>query len=250
MKRSAVCILNDEFEWKKSKSEKTRDERLDDFKAWCIERKIEIATSVKFDTNCIAGHGLRAIADINEGDELVRIPRAATIYHSTRLEKAFKRSVDIRDHRWISVILSMMVEWGRNDSVWTPYIDWLPDVGELADLPHNWSGQHVALRKLLGLDEQVTDDTDRIKADWERVLPFVKKNLDLFLLEESELEPLFYHCALLMMCYSFTDPQEEEESDDGFCTEKVTKEDPIRFMLPVGDLLNHTLDNNAQIEFE
>ena len=50
-----------------------------------------------------------------------------------------------------------------------------------------------------------------------------------------------------MMSYSFTDP-EAEEDDDIFIEDKV-KSDPIRFMLPVGDLLNHTFEHNAHIEF-
>ena len=51
-----------------------------------------------------------------------------------------------------------------------------------------------------------------------------------------------------MMSYSFTDPEPEE--DDDIFTEDKVKSDPIRFMLPVGDLLNHTFEHNARIEFE
>ena len=52
-----------------------------------------------------------------------------------------------------------------------------------------------------------------------------------------------------MMSYSFTDPEEEEESEINFELEQK-KSEPIRFMLPVGDLLNHTWDNNARIEID
>ena len=147
-----------------------------------------------------------------------------------------------------------MVEWNRPGSDWAPYISWLPDMGELENLPHNWNSEKVELRQLLGLDEQILDDTERIQADWEQAKKFVKKNLKCFENVESadELEPLFYHCALLMMSYSFTDPESEnEDSDESFTEEKSQeKMEPIRFMLPVGDLLNHTMDNNAHIEFE
>ena len=61
---------------------------------------------------------------------------------------------------------------------------------------------------------------------------------------------LYYHFAFLMMSYSFTDPEDEEESNEINLVEgEVEKPEPRRFMLPVGDLLNHTWDNNARIEF-
>jgi len=55
-----------------------------------------------------------------------------------------------------------------------------------------------------------------------------------------------------MMSYSFTEPEnEEEKEEDLFCaTETLENEEAGRFMLPVGDLLNHTAENNARIELE
>ena len=54
-----------------------------------------------------------------------------------------------------------------------------------------------------------------------------------------------------MMSYSFTDPEDDPEEEDGInlVEGEVEKPEPRRFMLPVGDLLNHTWDNNARIEF-
>ena len=53
-----------------------------------------------------------------------------------------------------------------------------------------------------------------------------------------------------MMSYSFTDPEDEDESSEINLVEgDFEKPEPRRFMLPVGDLLNHTWDNNARIEF-
>ena len=51
------------------------------------------------------------------------------------------------------------------------------------------------------------------------------------------------------MSYSFTDPEDEEEDDTLNFEEDRQKSEPKKFMLPVGDLLNHTWDNNARIEF-
>ena len=53
------------------------------------------------------------------------------------------------------------------------------------------------------------------------------------------------------MSYSFTDPDDEDDQEDKIVFSDGEKQkDPMRFMLPVGDLLNHSWDNNARIEFE
>ena len=81
-------------------------------------------------------------------------------------------------------------------------------------------------------------------------MKLITKNRSLFpFSNDKELKTLYYHCAFLMMSYSFTDPEEEEESEINFELEQK-KSEPIRFMLPVGDLLNHTWDNNARIEID
>jgi len=162
-----------------------------------------------------------------------------------------KRYPDIADHQWISVILSLMAEWECPDSEYRSYVQWLPALGELGNIPHNWTEARDELKLLTGLDCQVVDDAERIDDDWHSVQNFLAKNRDVFeKVAEAEWKSLFTHCALLMMSYSFTNPEEEDESvEDSFCEEEE-KSDPIRFMLPVGDLLNHTAENNARIEFE
>lgn len=258
MKRVSISKLEDLQKFKAGKysrqERKPREERLLDFEKWCRSTgKITISNSAKFDMVCVAGHGLRATAHIKEGEEIVRIPRTATIQRSARLENVFKRYPDVESHPWLPIILSLMVEWDRPDSHWAPYVDWLPKQGEMPNLPHNWPAEKNSLLKLLGLEEQVDDDAARMKADWQKIQPIVTKFPELFKVEQQNLEKLFNHCALLMMSYSFTDPEPEEKEENlgnSFCLEEQTKPEPVRFMLPVGDLLNHTFENNARIEFD
>lgn len=56
---------------------------------------------------------MRAIQDIEEGTELVRIPRKATIHQSPLISPIFKKYPEIKRNREICVILSLMAEWGR-----------------------------------------------------------------------------------------------------------------------------------------
>ena len=91
----------------------------------------------------------------------------------------------------------------------------------------------------------------RNKEFFQLAMKLISKNRDLFPFNDNEIKTLYYHCAFLMMSYSFTDPEDEEEESDEINFEIETKKtEPIRFMLPVGDLLNHTWDNNARIEFD
>ena len=43
----------------------------------------------------------------------------------------------------------------REESEWKPYIDWLPQLGTLENLPHNWVEDKNDLKNLIGLGEQV-----------------------------------------------------------------------------------------------
>ena len=74
---------------------------------WCLYKGIKISPKVKFGPGC-AGHGLLSVEKIEEGEELVLIPRSATLHHSDRLENEFKKFTKIKNHPWISVILSLM----------------------------------------------------------------------------------------------------------------------------------------------
>ena len=56
---------------------------------------------------------MRAIQDIEEGTELVRIPRKVTIHQSPLISPIFKKYPEIKRNREICVILSLMAEWGR-----------------------------------------------------------------------------------------------------------------------------------------
>ena len=58
----------------------------------------------------------------------------------------------------------------------------------------------------------------------------------------------FKQYSLVVMSYSFEEVKEQEE--DLFCEKEETEEHKFRMMMPVGDLLNHTADNNARIEIE
>ena len=43
----------------------------------------------------------------------------------------------------------------RDKSDWKAYIDWLPQLGDLGNLPHNWCEDKNELKRLIGLDDQV-----------------------------------------------------------------------------------------------
>jgi len=140
-----------------------RDSRLAEFESWCLKRGIQISEKVEFSKNCIAGHGLKAIQKIESGEELVRISKENTISKSALLSDAFKRFVDVDQHKWVPVILSLMAEKSAKNSEFDGYINWLPE--KLENLPHFWTKNENEL-DLLGLKEQVQDDNERLENDW------------------------------------------------------------------------------------
>ena len=90
----------DSFASKRAK--RSRDDLLQQMRSWCLEKNVTLSEKVTFGPGC-AGHGLLATGDIEEGEELARISRSATLHHSPRLEKAFKINSKIKNHPWISV---------------------------------------------------------------------------------------------------------------------------------------------------
>jgi len=227
-----------------------RDSRLAEFESWCLKRGISISKKVEFSRNCIAGHGLKAKEKIENGEELVRISKENTISKSALLSDAFKRFVDVDQHKWVPVILSLMAEKSAKHSEFDGYINWLPD--KLENLPHFWTKNEHELN-LLGLKEQIQDDNERLENDWILGKKVISKFPDRFGNKNLEdLKKEFKLFALLMMSYSFTEPENEEETkEDLFCaTESTENEEAGRFMLPVGDLLNHAAENNARIELD
>merc|ERR1712037_910722 len=115
------------------------------------------------------------------------------------------------------------------------YINWLPE--KLENLPHFWT----------------KDENEWLENDWILAKKVISKFPDRFGNKNLEnLKNEFKLFALLMMSYSFTEPENEEETKENiFCLEETNEnEEAGRFMLPVGDLLNHKAENNARIELE
>ena len=175
MKRS-IYDLNNEYERKRPKRD--RDELLENMKDWCISKGVEISQKVKFGKGC-AGHGLIATENIIGGEELAKIPRSATLHHSSRLTKGLKYNLNVQKHPWLPVILSLMAEWDQQDSPWREYIQWLPDVGSLT-LPHNWGSEYNFVISNIGLKEHIDDDRERMDDDFKMAWAFIQKNKEHF----------------------------------------------------------------------
>ena len=103
---------------------------------------------------------------MTEGEELAIIPRSSTLHHSPKLEKAFKLNLKVKNHPWISVILSIMAEWSDSKSFWAGYVNWLPEVGDLT-LPHTWPEKYNHAIELIGLNEHIENDLANIDQDFE-----------------------------------------------------------------------------------
>ncbi|CAG5096188.1 Oidioi.mRNA.OKI2018_I69.XSR.g14509.t1.cds [Oikopleura dioica] len=176
-----------------------------------------------------------------------RIGKNSVLCKSDLLADAFKRFLDVEKHNWVSLTLSIMAEQCAANSDFKGYLNWLPKKSET--LPHYWGKRNENALDLLGLKEQIDDDNERLENDWLLAKKVVEKLPERFGNKSIDvLKEEFKQYSLVVMSYSFEEVKEQEE--DLFCEKEETEEHKFRMMMPVGDLLNHTADNNARIEID
>ncbi|ORZ17926.1 hypothetical protein BCR42DRAFT_460436 [Absidia repens] len=230
-----------------------------DFWSWLIDNKATISNAITFKDyrNENAGRGVVATQDIKEGEELFTIPRS--LLFSTKTAQLAKKE-DMEDvlaelDGWSPLILCMMYELDREDSLWKPYFDLLP---RTFSTPMFWTD----LKPLEGTD--VMNKIGKQEADQcydDQIVPILKAHPALFDLKVHNKE-LFHVCGSLIMAYSFHDEYKDEsaaetsskkqDNDDSDSEDEEEEEDQgLLAMVPMADMLNHkTGYNNARLFHE
>ncbi|KAI8990213.1 hypothetical protein BDB01DRAFT_780451 [Pilobolus umbonatus] len=200
-----------------------------------------------------AGRGVVAAKDIKEGDLLFSIPRRVLLSQLTSSIRSVEGIVDDMDQLsgWNPLILCLMYESQKEDSLWKPYFDILPTT---FSTPMFWSEDE--LKELEGTD--VIEKIGKSEAEdsyREHILPIIQK-YDIFD-EKIHTMELFHRCGSLIMAYSFHDELEkstarksekEEEDED---EDEDEDEEGLIAMVPLADMLNHkTGHNNARLFHE
>lgn len=92
-------------------------------------------------------------------------------------------------------------------------------------------------------------DLRKMEEEWREVLiPFVKKNKEVFTAPEFQDFGFFKDTVAFIIAYSFSEPDEESEDEEENEEEKETKKPP--FLVPMADMLNHSPCNNAEVQYK
>jgi SET domain-containing protein 6 len=209
----------------------------------------------------ILSSSIVASNNINSGETLFTLPRAALLTHQTSNNlTAWTDATDLEDP-WTSLLLALLLESARaakGESGWQAYLDILPSQASQFNTLMFWTASE--------LDQlQASSVRDKIgragaEAKFRALAPRIRENRDVFgfaAIPDSQLEEeLVKRChvlASLIMAYAFDVqqyPRSSQPDDDGYVTDEEDQDLP-KAMVPLADLLNADGErNNARLFYE
>ncbi|XP_064194095.1 N-lysine methyltransferase setd6-like [Anguilla rostrata] len=230
-----------------STSDLSSEDPLKNFMRWCDKIGLTLSNKVYLSREgTVAEYGMLASGDIEEGEVVFSIPRAAVLFQSTTKVKAVleeaKASLDSASG-WVSLLMALMWEYTSPESYWGPYLSLWPDF-KVLDHPMFWSEEErVRLLQGTGVPEAVDTDLANIRKEYsDIVLPFMRLHPDLWDPEKHTLQ-LYTSLVAFVMAYSFQEPLPEEDEDE------VEQEPNFPMMVPMADMLNHVSNHCVHLEF-
>ncbi|XP_035272697.1 N-lysine methyltransferase setd6 [Anguilla anguilla] len=230
-----------------STSDLSSEDPLKNFMRWCDKIGLTLSNKVYLSREgTVAEYGMLASGDIEEGEIVFSIPRAAVLFQSTTKVKAVleeaKASLDSASG-WVSLLMALMWEYTSPESYWGPYLSLWPDF-KVLDHPMFWSEEErVRLLQGTGVPEAVDTDLANIRKEYsDIVLPFMRLHPDLWDPEKHTLQ-LYTSLVAFVMAYSFQEPLPEEDEDE------VEQEPNFPMMVPMADMLNHVSNHCVHLEF-
>ncbi|CAG8480211.1 828_t:CDS:10 [Funneliformis mosseae] len=181
-----------------------------------------------------SGRGVVAVDDIQPFEVLFSIPHSIILSEKTSSLKDLIPSDEFEKlgkiNSWFPLILCMMYESQKEDSLWKPYFDILP---REFDTPMFWNEEQLA--ELEGTS--VIDKIGRVEAEIqfnEHLLPIIQSIPSIFDSNKHNLE-LFHCMGSLVMANAF---QNKIKKDDAENNDEVDEDEEIT-MMPMADMLNH-----------
>uniref|UniRef100_A0A250Y131 N-lysine methyltransferase SETD6 n=1 Tax=Castor canadensis TaxID=51338 RepID=A0A250Y131_CASCN len=214
------------------------------FLRWCQRVGLELNPKVVVTRQgTVAGYGMVALDSVQPGELLFAVPRAALLSpHTCSIGGLLERERGALQSQsgWVPLLLALLHELQAPDSPWNPYFALWPELGRL-EHPMFWPEEER--RRLLqgtGVLEAVEKDLTNIRSEYSSiVLPFMEAHPDLFRSGVRSVE-LYHQLVALVMAYSFQEPLEEEDDE---------KEPNSPLMVPAADILNHSANHNANLEY-
>ncbi|KAK6480112.1 N-lysine methyltransferase setd6-like isoform X2 [Huso huso] len=234
------------------------DKTLQSFLSWCKEVRLELSEKVYVSREgTVADYGMLAREEIEEGEVIFSIPRAALLnQHRTAIHSILEKAEEgcawspclspeeeslKSQSGWVPLLLALMFEYTNSESYWSPYLSLWTDFRAL-DHPMFWpKEERERLLQGTGVPEAVEKDLANILKEYnDIVLPFIQSHREVLDPQKHTLE-LYQSLVAFVMAYSFQEPLEEDEEDE--------KEPNPPMMVPMADILNHVANHNANLEF-
>ncbi|KAF1652774.1 N-lysine methyltransferase SETD6, partial [Eudyptes chrysocome] len=218
---------------------------LSGFLAWCGRAGVELSPKVRLSREgAVAGYGMLAAEELEAGEVLFTIPRAALLsQHTSSIQALLQEAQESLQSQsgWVPLLLALLHEYTASNSHWQPYFSLWEDFRSL-DHPMFWPEEER--RRLLqgtGIPEAVDKDLANIHLEYTSIiLPFMESHPNVFDPKLHTLE-LYKQLVAFVMAYSFQEPLEEEDEDE--------KGPNPPMMVPVADILNHVANHNANLEY-
>ncbi|XP_028930981.1 N-lysine methyltransferase SETD6 [Ornithorhynchus anatinus] len=235
---------HEEHEEEEEEQEQEGAGPLPAFLRWCRRAGLQLSPKVTVSrVGTVSGYGMLAREDLQGGELLFTVPRAALLsQHTTSIRALLHRERQALKSQsgWVPLLLALLHEYQASDSPWHHYFSLWPDLNDL-DHPMFWPKEERGrLLQGTGVPEAVEKDLANISHEYSSiVLPFTEAHPDLFPAGSCSLE-LYCRLVAVVMAYSFQEPLEEEEEDE---------EPNPPLMVPVADILNHVANHNANLEY-
>lgn len=239
-------------------------QRTSAYESWLIDSGVEISKKVQIaDLRAQnQGRAVVAIEDIEEDEELFRIPRSLLINAcncSLLKENESTKEQLMQLPQWKALILVLLYEWKvkGDSSPWLPYFQVLP-INDNGNYSLNqliyWSAEELNMLKPSYIIKRVGADSAK------RMFNEMKELLAMHIGEVGQSE--FNDVASLIMSYSFDvdkiknedddEDEEEDEGDIGGSSELCPVETSLylKSMVPLADTLNaDTHAHNASLMY-
>nr|XP_006128136.1 N-lysine methyltransferase SETD6 [Pelodiscus sinensis] len=215
------------------------------FLAWCKKVGLELSPKVYVSREgTVSDYGLLAGEDLQIGEVLFSVPRAALLsQHTTSIRSLLETDEASLESQsgWVPLLLALLHEYTASDSQWRPYFALWPDFSSM-DHPMFWpEAERVRLLQGTGVLEAVDKDLASIQREYTSIiLPFMESHLDVFDPQRHTLE-LYRRALQCSRPAPFQEPLDEEDEDE--------KEPNPPMMVPMADILNHVANHNANLEY-
>lgn len=214
------------------------------FLDWLVSQNVQISPKVEIrDLRAEgSGRGLVAKENIEEGEELFKIPKNALL--NAENNSLIKKYPAVEEQlldlgQWEALIIVLLYEWRLKNSPWKSYFDVLP-ISDLENYTFNqlvfWNEDEVKLLEPSLIVQRIGQDS--AKEMYEKLIPLATETFGVEELKDVSLLE-FNKIASLIMSYSFdveADSNEDEEEDEE--PETVRECGYFKSMVPFADTLN------------